>query len=230
MLIAAAIALILTPARDASACPRLRHRSRVCLYRTQTAVKNALPGYDSPERAFRAYLTGAVTEDFDQMLSALTPESRAYHVGLAMMSVGYLFDKAAGEKLLRDHGADFFLHGHAPATSTEAGRKNEPENEALVRVVLTIKNPGQLMKAIVVREEEIARQWAKTGEPHDTRKQPTTEQLIGSVVLNDVKINGSAASADIELTQPAKDYVAAEWKTVKFRQIRDRWYCDIDPR
>jgi hypothetical protein len=54
-------------------------------------AKEKPPGFESPDQAFHAYVTGAVTGDFDLMLSTLTRESRAYHVGLAVMSLTYVF-------------------------------------------------------------------------------------------------------------------------------------------
>jgi hypothetical protein len=56
-------------------------------------AQDKTPGFESPEKAFRAYLTGSASHDFDLMLSALTPEAKAYHVGLAVVTVPYLFDQ-----------------------------------------------------------------------------------------------------------------------------------------
>jgi hypothetical protein len=187
-------------------------------------VQNALPGYDSPEEAFHAYVRGNVSQNFDQMLSALTPESKAYHVGLAVISVGYLFDKNAGEKLLRCHAAAF---------EKEAKLEGESDDMFLVRVVGAVTDPGGLMKAIVQREEELAKQFADVTTTPDNRKQPTMDRLIESINLKNTKVSGSMAVADVEYTKPAKDYLANEataLKTVKFRQIDNRWYCSIDPR
>src|SRR5437016_3561552 len=69
-------------------------------------AQDKLPGFESPEKAFRAYVTGAVSQDFDLTLSSLTPEAKAYHIGLVVASVPYFFEKKEMEKLFADHGID----------------------------------------------------------------------------------------------------------------------------
>lgn len=39
-------------------------------------AQDKLPGFDSPEKAFHAYLNGAVSQDFSLTLSSLTPEAK----------------------------------------------------------------------------------------------------------------------------------------------------------
>ena len=230
-----ALGITLIVAQDAVAWPTRHHRRCSCPVSRQspavasTTVASAFgeensPGYNSPESAFHVYVTGSATGNFDQMLSALTPDSRGYHVGLAVISVGYLFEKDAGEKLLRDY---------LPATPPQAISKDDSDDTVFVKVMLAVRTPGKLMKAIAQRQEEIAQQFAKIAPPHDTRKRPTAEQLVASIILKNVKVNGSTAIADVVVNQPAKDYLVDKQellKVVKFRQIDDRWYCDIDPR
>ena len=105
------------------------------------AAEERLPGFESPQRAFEAYLTGAANENYDLMLSALTRESKAYHLSLAVFSAVYLFsDDPAMQKILQDHTVVFPSESNSP---------NETDEEKLlVDTMLKIKDPGALMKKI----------------------------------------------------------------------------------
>src|SRR5262249_6152178 len=101
-------------------------------------------GFESPEKAFTAYLTGAVSGDFDLMLSSLTPKGKAYHIGLAVVSVPYLFGKKEMEKIFADHGIDRSLGDGA-----DKGDADERAMEmAIVDAMLKVKNPARLMRLL----------------------------------------------------------------------------------
>ena len=69
------------------------------------------------------------------MLSALTRESQAYHIGLAWMSLSYIFGPDESQKIMREQGgpkvlAAFSADGHDANASSEnavTSRKEQPE-------------------------------------------------------------------------------------------------------
>ncbi len=161
--------------------------------------------------------------DYDQMLSALTPESQAYHIGLSVFAVSYFFGKEGSEQVLREHG---FV---APPSPNQEG---ELDDTAFVKAMLAIKDPGRLMKKAVDREIWIATQMAGAIRAQESTKPPTTDEIVAAVTIKNVSVTGDTAEATVELAQPAKDALAnmRETKLVKFRRIENRWYCNIDPR
>lgn len=189
------------------------------------AAEGKVRGFDSPDAAFRAYITGAIMEDFDLMLSSLTRESKAYHIALSVFSARFLFgEDPAMRKALRDHGV--------PSTF-DADEEGKQHDARLVDAILKIRNPGELMKKIADRHHELARQLAPSDSPGPASKRLTrTEQLalISSFVLENVAIAGSSATASVRLTPPARDARTHIPRTIHFRRINGRWYCDIDPR
>ncbi len=113
------------------------------------AAEEKPPGFDSPDAAFRAYVTGAVTEDFDLMLSSLTRESKAYHIALSVFSATFLFgEDPTMQKALRDHGLQ---------PTSDADEEGELDEAKLVDAMLRIKDPGKLMKKIADRHYELAK-------------------------------------------------------------------------
>ena len=182
-------------------------------------------GFDSPDAAFRAYVTGAVTEDFDLMLSSLTRESKAYHIGLSVFSATFLFgEDPAMQKALRDHG---------PQRTSDADEEGESDEAKLVDAMLRIKDPGKRMKKIADRHYELAKQLAEPDDPATGSKRPTKKEqlaLISSVTLENVKIANSSATASVRLAPAARDARTHIPSTIHFRRINSRWYCDIDPR
>jgi hypothetical protein len=202
-------------------------------------AKEKPPGFDSPEQAFRAYITGAITEDFDLMLSALTRESQAYHTGLAVFSLTYLFQKDECEKLLRDHGVSTEATANQKdehnkrdgATVSGKEESKECDDTVFIDAMLKIKNPGQLMRTVCEREDEVSKLFAKANSVREKTKEPTKKNIIESVLLKDIRIAKDTATGRVELLQPAKAINALyREKEVKFRRIKRRWYCDIDPR
>jgi len=188
-------------------------------------AQEKLPGFDSPDSAFRAYVTGAATEDFDLLLSALTRESQAYHVSLSIFSATFLFGEDPNmQKLLRDHGL-----GLAPDTDEQV----ELGNISLVDVMSTIKEPGKLLKEIVDRQNDMAKLLAESDDSVIGAKPPLRKELlrlISSVTLQDKKISGNIVTASVKLEPEAKQALVNVPGEVRFRRIEDRWYCDIDPR
>ena len=152
------------------------------------AAEEKVRGFDSPDAAFRAYITGAVTEDFDLMLSSLTRESKAYHIALSIFSARFLFgEDPAMQKALRDHGV--------PSTF-DADEEGKQRDARLVDAILKIKNPGELMKKIADRHHELAELLAQSDSPGVASKRLTRKEqlaVISSYVLENVTVTGSSA-------------------------------------
>ena len=150
--------------------------------------------------------------DYDQMLSALTPESQAYHIGLSVFAVSYFFGEEGSEQFLREHG---FV---APPSPNQEG---ELDDTAFVKAMLAIKDPGRLMKKAVDREIWIAAQMAGA----IRRKHETADnraEIVAAVTIKNVSVTGDTAEATVKLAKPAKDALAnmRETKLVKFRRMR----------
>ena len=200
--------------------------------------KTVKGGFDSPAAAFHAYITGKVTQDFDSMLSALTRESQAYHIGLAVFALTYLYQEDEYKKILREHGLSTMSTANRPDKEKErdgAAREQEATEDAdetqYIDAMLSIKNPEKLMKKVSEREGEIARRLAKDKVAPPSTKEPTKKEIIESIVLKDIEITEDAATGCVELREPAKSLNGAwQKKDVRFRKIQNRWYCDIDPR
>ena len=132
-------------------------------------AQEKLPGLESPEKAFRAYLTGTVSQDFDLMLSSLTPEAKSYHIGLAVVSVPYLFDKKGMEKLFADHGIE------KPAVDVKTGEKDS--EKAFADAMLKVKNPANLMRQLADRAEKIAKELSNPDDPAPKSKSPSQKGI-----------------------------------------------------
>ena len=189
-------------------------------------AQDKLPGFDSPEKAFHAYLTGAVSQDFDLTLSSLTPEAKAYHIGLAVVSAHFLFGKDPEmQKVFREHGIE--------PSAAALKEKEEPDpnasEKAFVNRMLKIKCPAKLMRQIADRHEKLAKQLAAPDDTQPKSKPPTTKELLSSVKLGRVAITADLAEATIKVAASAKDLLSIP-KKVEFRRIKNRWYCHIDPR
>jgi len=185
-------------------------------------AQDKLPGFESPEKSFLAYLTGTVSQDFDLMLSSLTPEAKAYHIGLAVVSVPYLFDKKAMEKLFADHGID--------KLAGDAKEEKKDSEKAFVDAMLKVKKPAKLMQQLVDQSKKIAKMLANPDDPEPKSKAPSQKELLSSVTLSKVKITGDSAVATVAVAESAKDIFATLPKMIEFRRIKDRWYCHVDPR
>ncbi|HID75516.1 MAG TPA: hypothetical protein EYP56_05905 [Planctomycetaceae bacterium] len=168
-------------------------------------------GFDSPDAAFRAYVTGAVTGDFDLLLSALTRQSKAYHIGLAIFSATYLFrDDPAMQKILRGHGLE-------PSADTDEA--DSADEAGFVDAMLGIKEPGKLMKTIADRHLQLAKRLAKPKDARAHRNPPTREELlrlVSSVTLENVEITDHSAVASVKLPAPAKDRLTEIPDTIQF--------------
>ena len=190
-------------------------------------AQDKLPGYDSPEKAFQAYLTGVVSEDFDLMLSSLTPEAKAYHVSLSLFSAAFLFSQDPEmQRIFREHGIE-----------ASSGDRQAPEeadqnaaDRALVDAMSKIKNPGRLMKQIADRHEKLAKLMASSGDAPPESKRPTGKELLSSVTLSKIAMKEDSAEANVTVAASAKNVFSAMPKKVQFRRIKNRWYCHIDPR
>jgi hypothetical protein len=189
-----------------------------------SVAQKKLPGFDSPEKAFDAYLRGAVSQDFDLTLSALTPEAKAYHIGLVVVSVPYFFDKNEMEKLFREHGIPSGRGRANGKTDQQAGDK------AFVEAMSKVKNPAKLVRTLAARQEKIARDLSTPGDPQPESNAGTQKELLSSVRLNKVTITADSAVATVRITASAKKVLSAMPEKVEFRRIKDRWYCHIDPR
>jgi len=190
-------------------------------------AQDKLPGFDSPEKAFHAYLIGVVSEDFDLMLSALTPEAKAYHISLSLFSAAFLFGQDREmQRIFREHGIEA-CSGDGQATE-EADQ--DDADRALVDAMSKIKNPGKLMKEIADRHEKLAKQMAGSGDTRPESKQPTGKELLSSVTLSKIAMKGDAAEATVTVAASAKNVFSAMPEKVQFRRIKNRWYCHIDPR
>lgn len=209
------------------------------------AAADRQPGFDSPGEAFHAYVTGMVTEDYELMLSALTPKSRAYHVGLAVFSAVYLFgDDPEMQKLLREHGVDVSPSSEPddePPGDDEPRKEQAGEDKSLVEFVRRVNRPAELMKKIFDRHRELAKLLAEAedqpdgnpAEPENDRngaEPPTDEAIVSSITLENLEIAGKRATASLKLSPPVKQSDTGLPETVHFRRIKGRWYCHIDPR
>ena len=206
-----------------------------------SVAEDRLPGFDSPEQAFRAYVTGAITEDFDLMLSSLTPEAKAYHIGLAIFSAVFLFSEdPAMQKVLRDHGLvpssdDPHAQDEPDEPSSDDPHAQDKPDEKVaekmyIDAMLKIKDPGKLMRQIADRHEELAKLLAKSDDARANTKQPTEKELISSVTLENVTITDDSATASVHIVASAKHILNEIPDKIQFRRINKRWYCDIDPR
>ena len=184
-------------------------------------AQEKLPGFDSPDLAFHAYVTGAATEDFDLLLSALTRESKAYHIGLSIFSATFLFgEDPEMQKLFRDHGLQ---------PTSDADEQEESGNITLVDAMSTIKEPGKLMKGIVDRQNELAKLLVESEGSVIDAKPPSRKELlrlISSVTLQNKKISGNIVTASTKLEPDAKEAFTSMPSKIQFRRIKDRWYCD----
>ena len=154
-------------------------------------AQNTSPGFDSPERAFRAYVSGTVSQDFDLVLSSLTPEAKAHHIGLAVVSVPYLFEKKDIQKLFAEHGIDT----SSGARHAEGNVDEKAGEKAFVDSMLKVKNPGKLMRQLAHRAEKIAKQLANPDDLAPKLKTPTPKELLSSVKLGKVTMTGNSAVA-----------------------------------
>jgi hypothetical protein len=189
-------------------------------------AQDKLTGFESPEKAFCAYLAGIVSQDFDVMLSSLTPEAKAYHIGLAVVSVPCLFEKKEMQMLFADHGIDT-----SPGDGQAKGKTDEKAAEkAFVDSMLKVKNPGKLMRQLADRAERIAKQLANPDDAAPKLKTQTPKELLSSVKLGKVTITGASAVATATVADAAKNVFCAMPEKIQFRRINGRWYCDIDPR
>ena len=199
---------------------------------SNAARKEAVAGFDSPESAFRAYATGAVTEDSDLMLSALTRESRAYHIGLAWMSLSYVFSPDECQQIMREHGSPALLAAFGSNETDTYGVRTASRGQVeFINVTLETKNPGKLFKRLYDRQKEAGRLWLKNEDVPSRKKGPTNKEILAAVALKNVKITNDTATGRIELHPPA-EASDPKWgkEEVKLRRIKGRWYCDIDPR
>ena len=189
-------------------------------------AQDNLPGFDSPEKAFHAYLTVAVSQDFDLTLSSLTPETKAYHIGLAVFSAHFLFGKDPEmQKVLREHGVESFT-GDGKAKEEIDPKAAE---KTLVAAMLKIKNPAKLMRQIADRHEKLAKELAALDNAQPQAKPATVKQLLAAVQLGRVAIREDSAEASITVAASAKERLSLP-ERVEFRRIKGRWYCHIDPR
>ncbi len=193
-----------------------------------SVADDGLPGYDSPERAFQAYTTGAVTHDFDLMLSALTRESRAYLIDAVVSSATLMFGKnPAMQKILREHGVT------APFSSDQ---QTKPDEQALVDAMLKIKDPGGLARLVTDHYLKQAQRRAESNDSYANVKRPEKRtkreifEIVSAVTVENVKITGDMATASIKTLPPAKDVLNEQPYTANFRRIKNRWYYEIDPR
>ncbi len=189
-------------------------------------AQDKLPGFDSPEKAFHAYLTGAVSQDFDLMLSSLTPEAKAYHIGLVVGSIPFFFEKNEMERLFREHGIGL-------SSSRKRAKENAVEQaaeKAFVDAMLKVKNPAKLVRTLTARAEKIAKQLATPGDSQPKSKTPTQKELLSSVTLSKVTVTEDSAVATVTVAASAKTVFSTLPEKVDFRRIKDRWYCHIDPR
>jgi hypothetical protein len=186
-------------------------------------AQEKLPGFESPEKAFHAYITGAVSQDFDLTLSSLTPEAKAYHIVLVVISVPSFFEKDEMEKLFHEHGID--LSGPAKEKADE-----QAAEKAFVDAMLKIKNPAKLVRTLAARQQKIAKQLAVPADPKPEPKSSTQEQLLSSVTLGKVDITEDSAVATVTVAASAKEAFSTMPKNVEFRRIKGRWYSHIDPR
>jgi len=58
----------------------------------------------------------------------------------------------------------------------------------------------------------------------------TPEELIATVKLGKVAVDGESASAPMTVEANGQGVLVGLRDPVRFRRIGDRWYCDIDPR
>jgi hypothetical protein len=189
-------------------------------------AQEKLPGFESPEKAFQAYVIGAASQDFDLTLLSLTPEAKAYHIGLVVASVPYFFEKKEREKLFADHGIDT-----SPGDGPAKGQANEKAAEkAFVDAMLQVKNPAKLVRRLTARAEDLAKKLANPDDPAPKSKMPSQRELLSAVTLGTVTITEDAAFAKAKVADPAKSVFVTMPEMIQFRRIKGRWYCDIDPR
>jgi len=184
-----------------------------------SSAKDTRPGFDSPEAAFHAYLMGVVSEDFDLMLSSLTPEAKAYHLGLSLFSAVYLFGQDPEmQKVFREHGIDPSLDDGASGQTKKAD-EDSPDT-ALVNAMSKIKTPGRLMKQIADRHEKLAKLMTNSGDARPEWKRPTAKELLSSVTLGKVVVKEDSAQATVTVAPSAKDAFSAMPEKVQFRKLQ----------
>lgn len=178
-------------------------------------------GFDTPEQAFKAYITGVATEDYDRQLASLTRESQAYHIGLAVFSASFLFGQdPAMQKALREH---------APAKEDKPPATGD-EQQQFIALMLSYQEPARLMKRLSDRQLELAKQLAGNERPVQEVVRPKVSELIAAVTLEKVLITGDTATARVNIGPAAVEWVVGLPDDIPFRRIAGRWYCDIDPR
>jgi hypothetical protein len=189
-------------------------------------AEDKLPGFDTPEKAFHAYVTGAVSQDFELTLSSLTPEAKAYHIGLALFSAEFLFGKDPEmQKVFREHGIE-------PSSGDGKAKKEmdaTAREKAFVTAMLKIKNPAKLMRQIAERHQKLARLIAQSLDTPPKSKLLSEKELLAAVTLGKVAITRDSAAATVTVAAPAKELLRMP-EMVQFRRIKNRWYCHIDPR
>lgn len=201
--------------------------SCVFLVCVQAQRANAEQGFDTPEEAYRAYLTGQVTEDPALMLSALTRDSQAFHVGLAVFSAEYLFgEDPEMQKVFQKHGVT--------KAFDDFNQQEEPGEEQLVLTIRKIKEPDKLLAYIYKRHSQLAEPLTKENEikaerNHFTRVQRL--QLVAQVTLKDVNIQGATATASVMIGESAQEHLRSLPQEMQFSRIEgEGWKCVIDPR
>ena len=203
----------------------------ILAFSSSAIAAEKLPGFDSPSLAFQAYMTGAITEDFDLMLSSLTREGKAHHLALSLFSASFLFgNDPAMQKIFREHGIGQANDKAQQRDRPDAQRNEAAEQKAYVDAMLKIKDPGKLMQRIAERHQELAKQFEKTEQANTKVKKPTQREVIASVTLHELKVSDDVATASVKCPASTKEVLSTVPKTVRFLRINKRWFCDIDPR
>lgn len=180
-------------------------------------------GHDTPEAAFRAYLTGSATGDYDKLLGSLTPDTRAYHIGLCVFSASYFFSEPELKTLLDEHG---FTELQRELNESQDTDGSQDEEAAFVQLFLGIKEPAALMTKIEKRSEEVAKKLAADNQ--ELPKAPSIKEVQAAITVDQLKITGDAATARLTTTAPLDVLdIPAE---LTFRKVAGRWYFDFDPR
>lgn len=184
-------------------------------------------GFDSPEAAFQAYVSAAAAEDYDGMLATLTPQAKAWTIGLAVYSSLLLFSEdPATKQIFAEHEVTAALRSVPEDESVD----EKTRERLLVEAMLKIKEPGKLMRRIAERHEQLAKLLAEKDDAKVNTPEPTAKELIPAVTLGKVTIDGDSATAKVTMAAPAKEVFAGLRDEAKFRRIGKRWFCDFDPR
>lgn len=204
-------------------------------------------GYDTPEAAFNAYLTGCVKHDWDLVLSSCTPKSRGLHVAKLVVFMGWVFEGKEIKALLSEHGLSVgdiaYIRGRnsrepivlVQHTELEGIEFQNDDEEVMVRMMLKVKDAPNLMEKIWERFSQARNAFLAEDLKEELLEadalwpRRSVEEILAEIKVMDVQTDIDEATCRVAWDNPKVNAVMSDEEKAKryaIRRINGRWYCD----